>query len=135
MSTASWKRPPRRTSGLLLGSMLAVLPPASTLVAGQIDITAKAVNPSLLVGEPLVLSVTMRADVPVVFPTDLMSPGLPFRVLIDRGSGLVPYVEYSPPPGPESVGTGPQPDGLTREFILAFDAATRDWTFPSAGTF
>jgi hypothetical protein len=107
----------------------------SPLVAGQIDITATAINPSLLVGEPLVLSVRVRADVPVVVPTDLMSRGLPFRVLIDRGSGYVPYVEYVLSPAPEHEGAGRVPAGITRELVLGYDAAAREWTFPVPGTY
>jgi hypothetical protein len=49
----------------------------SPVGADEIRITARAINPSPLVGEPLILSVTVRADVPVVFPADLMSQGLP----------------------------------------------------------
>jgi hypothetical protein len=119
----------------IVGIAIAVLALAGPALAGQIDITAKAVHSSLLVGEPLILSVKVRADVPVVVPTDLMSPGLSFRVLIDRGSGFVPYVEYVLTPAPEHEGAGRVPDGITRELLLGYDAATHDWTFAAPGTY
>ena len=76
MSIVSWTPRSRRMSALILG-MLVLLTLGSPVGADEIRITARAINPSPLVGEPLILSVTVRADVPVVFPADLMSQGLP----------------------------------------------------------
>jgi len=131
----SLKASNRQTSCSIVGGAMAVLGLGGSVLAGQVDITAKAINPSLLLGEPLILSVNVRADVPVVVPTDLMSPGLPFRVLIDRGSGFLPYVEYVLSPAPEHEELGRVPAGITRELLLGYDAATRDWTFRAPGTY
>jgi hypothetical protein len=56
-------------------------------------------------------------------------------VLIDRGSGFAPYVEYVLAPAPEHEGAGRVPAGMTRELLLGFDAATLDWTFAAPGTY
>ena len=117
--------------GGLLALLLALARPCG---ADEIELVARAINGSLLVGEPLILSVRIRTDVPIIVPPDLTPSHLPFRILVDRGDGLRPYVEDALIEAHLS-GPGRAPAGITREFVLGIDKATRDWAFPFPGQY
>ena len=127
--------PPQRRWTLSVGISLSVLAVCVPCRAAGIELTAKAINSSLLTGEPLVLSVRIRADLPVTIPGDLTPGHLPFRILVDRGAGFEPYAEHALGEKDNLSGPGLTPVGVTREFVLGVDKLTGDWTFPAPGTY
>lgn len=120
---------------LRVGGLVAMLALCHPSGADEIELTARAINSSLLTGEPLILSVTVRSDAPIVVPFDLTPSHLRLRVLVDRGDGFVPYVEYALVEKDNLSGPGRIPAGVTREFVLGIDKSTHDWTFPIPGTY
>ena len=119
-------------SSLILGVLMAGS-------ANPIEITLGVVKSRVMVGEPVVIQLTLRSSVAVQgFDSHLkaLSQYAPFRILVDRGHGLVPYREH------EIGGSSAPPDVAipiggeqTAEYVLSTDSNIDDFMFPAPGTY
>jgi hypothetical protein len=95
-------------------------------VAPPAPIDVRAVKSALLVGEPLVLVVTVRTDPP---PLPSSAP----TILVDRGRGFDAYRSTPFASGwHEAAGAG---GGMRTEYVLAYDTRLGDWLFAAPGTY
>ena len=86
--------------------------------APPVQIEMKAVKPTLLVGEPLALIVTVGTEAPAV------------KVLVERARAFVAYEGK-----PWASGWRESPEGLRTEYVLSYDTRLGDWVFPAPGTY
>jgi len=115
-------------------ALILLWPCANTTAAGM-EIQVKAVKSILLVGEPLILSVTATTGTSVLIPPDLGEALDPLKVLVDRGQGFVPYRERRWA-STWRDSKQPLPDGQqTIEYVLSYDDNLRDWIFPFPGSY
>lgn len=104
--------------------------------AANVTLQVGAVKSTLLVGEPLVLMVTVKTTADVALEADLTEPTDALKVLIDRGQGFVPYREKRWTSDWRDPGKGPIDGGQrTLEYVLSYDANLKDWVFPAPGTY
>ena len=106
---------------------------------GAIRVEAFVPKATVLVGEPVILTVTQRASVPVyvVHEDDLALGNTHLRILVDRGVGLVPYrpkrivASDHEPPSKEMLDDGVR----VWEHVLVYDDILADWVFPRPGRY
>lgn len=94
------------------------------LLAGMplAPIDVRAVKPTLLVGEPLVLVVTVTTNAPIRL-----------KLLVDRGRGFTAYRGKPFASGwQEAEGRG---GGMRTEYVLSYDTRLGDWLFAAPGTY
>lgn len=117
-----------------VAAVAAIAPRAKA--AESVQLQATAVKQELLVGEPLMLVVTVKTTAAIQLDTDLLWPESPLRVLIDRGSGFTRYLAKNWVSGTRENEKGRLGDGqITQEHVLGFDARLGDWPFPAPGTY
>jgi len=104
--------------------------------ADTVQLQATAVKQDLLVGEPLVLMVTMKTGAKVAIDGDLTWREAPLKVLIDRGQGFVPYREKRWVSGWREGDKGLLAGGqITLEYVLSYDDNLKDSVFPAPVTY
>jgi hypothetical protein len=90
----------------------------------------------ILAGEPIIVLVTLKGQAALDLEADLTFPAAPFKILIDRGHGFVPYVEKSFWPDDQDLSKTPLANGEERlEYVLSVDDATGDWIFLVPGAY
>lgn len=122
-----------RSLGSSVVAFVGVVPCAAS---DTVKLTVTTVKQTVLVGEPVVLLVTINSTKDLFLEDSLTIGNRPFRVLVDRGQGFVPYRAEAFVSETASI----RPDHLKNgqailEYVLAYDSMIKDWVFPTPGTY
>lgn len=138
MKRLSWSRLQiSATVATLFSFLLVVARDEAAHAASKATLVIRAVPASteILVAEPLVVTVTFEG-VSALYVDDLSKDNDHLRVLIDRGTGYLPYEPL--PFGSRWLESRKMPikDGRgTFDYTLTYDKRRSDWTFGAPGTY